>query len=172
MNLMKRVAEEDNADNRGSKRPKIDSTAVFRDPSQEKTATDLRKWTPGDSGYVSGKICRKWPLMKNRVQIKMEIFSLMHGRKQLEVVFNGTCAEEFRRRGFEFKIGQELNLSLKGAVMEKASSQSTSLPVVKYTDGVALEILRKYHGPGITIDTWFRGFSFYKPQRPYIELEF
>ncbi|KAJ7827518.1 hypothetical protein B0H14DRAFT_2595232 [Mycena olivaceomarginata] len=156
MNLMKRVAEEDNADNRGSKRPKIDSTAVFRDPSQEKTATDLRKWTPGDSGYVSGKICRKWPLMKNRVQIKMEIFSLTHGRKQLEVVFNGTCAEEFRRRGFEFKIGQELNLSLKGAVMEKASLQSTSLPVAKYTDGVALEIPRKRYGHGITIDTWFQ----------------
>jgi hypothetical protein len=161
---MKRVAEKlESGSSSDSKRPRldasgVDSTAIFWDPTQEKTATDLRKWTPGDSGYVSGKICMKWPLIKGRLRIKMDIFSHVDGGNQFEAVFNGACAEELSQRKLQFKIGQELKLSLKGAVMEKAS-RATSLPVAKYTDGVALQILRKGEEPGITIDTWFRGFS-------------
>jgi hypothetical protein len=100
----------------------------------------------------------KWPLIKGRLRIKMDIFSHVDGGNQLEAVFNGACAEELSQKKLQFKIGQELKLSLKGAIMEKAS-RGTSLPVAKYTDGVALEILRKGEEPGITIDTWFRGFS-------------
>jgi hypothetical protein len=58
----------------------------------------------------------------------------------------------------EFKIGQELRLSLKGAVSE-ARPHDRALPIaLKYPEGVALEILPKGQEPGIKIDTWFRQF--------------
>jgi hypothetical protein len=59
----------------------------------------------------------------------------------------------------EFKIGQELRLSLKGAVTEEARPHGKALSIaLKYPEGVALEILPKGQEPGIKIDTWFRQF--------------
>ncbi|KAJ6502133.1 hypothetical protein C8R45DRAFT_895417, partial [Mycena sanguinolenta] len=166
---MKRVAEDIERD---SKRPKHyhhdgNSTAIFRDPIHEKTATDLLTWTPGESGYVCGKICMKWPVMKGKYRLKMEIFSLVDGHKQFEIAFHGSCGEELRRRRVEFKMGQELKLSLKGADTEKASSQGINLPVsLKYTHGVALVILSKNQDPELTIDTWFQAPATQEPPEP------
>ncbi|KAJ7256501.1 hypothetical protein B0H12DRAFT_511554 [Mycena haematopus] len=167
---MKRVAQEDIG--RDSKRPKrdssgVDSTAIFRNPAHEKTATDLLQWTPGHSGYVCGKICMKWPVIKGKYRVKMEIFSVADGLKQFEAAFSGICGEEFRRKGLEFKMGQELKLSLKGAVTEKASPQGISLPVsLKYTEGVALVIVSKGPEPEITIDTWYQPVVVNEPSEP------
>ncbi|KAF7337988.1 Telo-bind domain-containing protein [Mycena venus] len=131
---MKRVPEEVDRD---SKRHKREST--------------------GDTGYVSGTVCMKWPPVNNKYRFKLETFSLVDGRKQFDAAFQGCCAEEFRRRGLEFKMGQELKLSLKGAVTEKSSTQGINLSIkLKYMEGVALEILPKGKEPGITIDTWFQ----------------
>ncbi|KAF8205784.1 hypothetical protein K438DRAFT_2014639 [Mycena galopus ATCC 62051] len=134
---MKRVAEDIDRD---SKRPRhencgVDSIAIFRDPIHEKTATELLEWTPSEPGYICGQICMKWPAIKDKHRIKMEMFSSADGLKQFE----------------------ELKLSLKGAAMEKASSRGINLPItLKYGDGVALAILPKGQEPEITIDTWFR----------------
>ncbi|KAF7363806.1 Telo-bind domain-containing protein [Mycena sanguinolenta] len=166
---MKRVAEDIDRD---SKRPRHenhggDSTAIFRDQIHEKTASNLLSWTPGESGYVCGKICMKWPVIKGKYRLKMEIFSLVDGHKQFEVTFHGICGEEFRRRGLEFKMGQELKLSLNGAVAEKASSQGINLPVsLKYTEGVALVIVPKGQEPELKIDTWFQAPATHEPAEP------
>ncbi|KAK7038066.1 Telo-bind domain-containing protein [Favolaschia claudopus] len=157
---MKRVADDVE---RASKRIKldrasIDSSIIFADPAQEKTAADLLKWSAGLTGYIAGKICMKWPAMRSKYRIKMDIWSLADGQKQFEVVFDGAYTEEFRRRKLVFGIGQEIKLSLEGAVAEKASaSQSVHLPIsLRYTQGVALEIVPQSDGPAMKVDTWYK----------------
>ncbi|KAJ6502167.1 hypothetical protein C8R45DRAFT_1209785 [Mycena sanguinolenta] len=166
---MKRVAEDIDRD---SKRPKHyyhdgNSTAIFWDPIHEKTATDLLNWTPGESGYVRGQICMKWPVIQCKYRVKMEMSSLVDGKKQFEVAFYGVCGEELRRKGVEFTKGQELMLSLKGAVTQKAFAQDISLPVsLKYTDGVALAILAKGQDLDLMIDTWLQAPATQEPTGP------
>ncbi|KAJ6537084.1 hypothetical protein B0H19DRAFT_1182481 [Mycena capillaripes] len=166
---MKRVAEELERDLKRQKRATagVDSTAIFKDEMQEKNGTDLLSWTPGDSGYLSGKVVMKWPPLPQKYRIKLEIFSLAVGAKQFEVTFLGRCADEFRRKGLQFEMKQELRLSLKGAVIETKPAQGITLPVaLKYCDGIALELQPINNTPGCTVDTWFRPPSVEEPSEP------
>ncbi|KAJ6531307.1 hypothetical protein B0H19DRAFT_1191176 [Mycena capillaripes] len=166
---MKRVADELQRDSKRKKRDSVgvDSTAIFKDEMQEKNTTDLLNWTPGDSGYLSGKVVMKWPPLPQKYRIKMEVFSLAVGAKQFEVTFLGRCADEFRREGLRFEMKQELRLSLKGAVTETKPAQGITLPIaLKYCDGVALELQPMNNTPGCTIDTWFRPPPVEEPSEP------
>ncbi|KAJ6531319.1 hypothetical protein B0H19DRAFT_1384521 [Mycena capillaripes] len=164
---MKRVALELERDSKRQKRKPagVDPTAIFKDEMQEKTSTDLLNWTPGDSGYLSGKVVMRYPPIPQKYHIKMEIFSV-GGPKQVDVTFLGPCADELQRQGLQFEINQKLRLSLKGAVTETKPAQGTILPVaLKYSEGVALE-LQPIIIPGCTIDTWFPSSTAAEPSEP------
>ncbi|KAJ7172132.1 hypothetical protein C8R46DRAFT_1084903 [Mycena filopes] len=157
---MKRAADE--LEGRDTKRQKRDyrsipSTAIFQDPEQEKNATELLEWSPGEAGFVSGTIRMKWPLTSGKYRVKIQLFSTVLGAKEFDVVFSGRCAEEFQRRKFEFKMGAELSLSLDSAVSDKTSASKVNLPIVlKYSDGVALEMKEQGAKSGVKVDTWLR----------------
>ncbi|KAJ7461475.1 hypothetical protein FB451DRAFT_1562758 [Mycena latifolia] len=158
---MKRVADELERDSKRLKRDHF-SVDLFSDPSQEKSATDLLTWTSSDAGYITGKIFMRWPpLTKQR--IILENFSFLDGTKRFEVEFSGRCVEALRNAGLEFKVLQEMHLSLRGAelVMKKGSASNTLPVVLKYTEDVALEILPKGQGP--KIDTFFSEFDYSYP---------
>lgn len=160
---MKRAGEETD---RPSKRQKhdpffSDSTAIFKDPAHEKNATNYVDWAD-ESGYLSGKVHMKWPEVASKYRIVMETSSLASGAKQFEVNFTDRCAEEFRRKGLQFKVAQKMHLSLRGVrCVQKKQGNSTgkTIPVVlHYDEGVALEILPSGQEPGCKIDTWFSEF--------------
>ncbi|KAJ7096456.1 hypothetical protein C8R43DRAFT_1081769 [Mycena crocata] len=149
---MKRVADEPD---RESKRHKGDpsSLAILSDSMLQKDATELLNWTAGEPGFISGKVHMKWP---NR--ISLETFSSSDGIKRFEVHFIGCCAEKLRGMGFQFKVAQELRLSLRGAEMHRKGQTNlfNVLPIVlKYSEGIALEIISTIREPGRAIDTWF-----------------
>ncbi|KAJ7673059.1 hypothetical protein DFH06DRAFT_1467469 [Mycena polygramma] len=162
---MKRVADELDRD---SKRQKLgtDSTAIFKDKTQERTSTDLLKGIPDDSGYISGRISMKWPpLPTYRIQITFSSHDM--GPKQCEVVFSGSCVPEFQRKGLEFKMGQELHISLQGVVTEPVPGRGLGLPMrLRYSEGAALEILPQGQAPGSKIDTWCQPYPVEEPSEP------
>ncbi|KAJ7096479.1 hypothetical protein C8R43DRAFT_263328 [Mycena crocata] len=126
--------------------------AIFNDPEMEKGARDLPNWRAGEPGFISGKVSMKWP---NRVQI--ETFSILSGTKRFDVFFRGACSERLRNIGFEFRLGQEMRLSLRGAQIHRKGPTDDfhALPIVlRYTEGVALEISGRE--PKRTINTWFK----------------
>ncbi|KAJ7047182.1 hypothetical protein C8F04DRAFT_1062939 [Mycena alexandri] len=156
---MKRAGDELERDTKRQKCEyrNLDSTAIFRDSTQEKNGSELVEWSPGEPGFISGTIAMKWPLSSGKYRVKIQMFSTALGKQQFDAVFSGCCAEEFQRRKFEFKMGYELFLSLDGAVRENASRSKINLPIVlKYSDGVALEMKAPGQGSGCKIDTWFR----------------
>ncbi|KAJ7217200.1 hypothetical protein GGX14DRAFT_602558 [Mycena pura] len=161
---MKRVAEELDCE---PKRVKRDDS-LDKDPTQDETVDDLLNWTTSsdlEPRNISGIIVMKWPPIGAKYRIKLslkpgakQLESLKAVDKQLEVVFAGLCAERFRRTRLQFKVGQELHLSLRGAeIVKKAlgASAQMNLPIVlKYAEGVTLKILPKGEEPGWTVDTW------------------
>ncbi|KAJ7685524.1 hypothetical protein DFH06DRAFT_1289373 [Mycena polygramma] len=152
---MKRAADELEREPKRQKRGAA-RVAINWDDMHELSPTDLLNWTPGEPAYISGKICMKWPPVSGKYRVKVEIFSLAAGSKQLEVAFTGPSAVEFQRERLEFRMGQKLRLSLKGAVKETVDTQRITLPVaLKYHEGVMLEIFPHGTDPGRTIDTWW-----------------
>ncbi|KAJ7481233.1 hypothetical protein B0H11DRAFT_2024748 [Mycena galericulata] len=138
---MKRVAEDTD---RGAKRHKSefcfgDSIAIFKDPSQEKDATDLLDWAMGETGYISGKVHMRWPPVAAKYKIVMETFSLATGTKHVEIHFAGRCAEEFQSKGLHFKVAQK----------PASISQRCTMSCAGNSTGWSEE-------PGCKIDTWFR----------------
>ncbi|KAJ7438443.1 hypothetical protein FB451DRAFT_1448004 [Mycena latifolia] len=97
----------------------------------------------------------RWPPLTKQ-SILLENFSFLDGTKRFEVEFSGRCVEALRNAGLEFKVLQEMNLSLRGAkLVTKKGSASNTLPIVlKYAADVALEILPKGQGP--KIDTFLK----------------
>ncbi|KAJ7632950.1 hypothetical protein FB45DRAFT_519056 [Roridomyces roridus] len=154
---MKRAADEPDLQVKRKKANPFpaDSTALFKDPAQERHATDLLNWTTGESGFISGKVQMKWPPVGGKYRIVLETFSLSVGAKQFEVHFAGRCADKLANEGFQFQVAQQLRLSLRGAdckAKQPSSTPGSKLPITLcYDDGVALEVSPN----GSKIDTWF-----------------
>ncbi|KAJ6618805.1 hypothetical protein B0H10DRAFT_2028043 [Mycena sp. CBHHK59/15] len=162
---MKRVAD---VLPRDSKRQKLDgsSATIFDDPALLIDPGDLLNGTDG-SGYMLGKVYMTWPPRpptKYRIILEASGVATGGGVKRFEVEFSGHCADVFRKTQLQFKLAQELYLSLKGAELvqkKQGNSAANIIPIVlKYVKGVVLEILPKGQEPGRKVDTWF------KPPRP------
>jgi hypothetical protein len=149
---MKRVADELDRDSKRVKRA-VDYTAIFSDPAQEKNAADLPNGPLDGSGYVSGTIRMKWDFPKTKPRISVETGANL---KHFEVEFTSRAAEAVSA-GVSFKGTQQVHISLRGAelVRKTVGSAVNMLPFrLKYSEGVALEILPLGREPGLKLDTW------------------
>lgn len=148
---MKRVGEELVHD---PKRHKGDIYSLFADSSLQRHVPDLANEID-DATYLRGTVIMAWPARPpTKYRIVLET-KLAHITSQVEVEFSGRSAEVFREMGLSFRKEQQIYLSLRGAqvINKKRTNHAAGSVVLKYGDGVAMEILPNGQ-PGRVVDTW------------------
>ena len=149
-----------------------DNTETLPDPFQpflRKKATAILEHGIDASGFIQGQIRLKWPIIGGKTRVFLEVKENGHVLR-FEVAFSGKCIDYFKSVGLQFSIGDEIQLSLRGASLEKLStSRDNAIPMIlKYSAGVVMRFTSSHsEGPGRTlIDTWegapFTVFKFYR----------
>ncbi|KAH9952071.1 hypothetical protein B0H21DRAFT_12289 [Amylocystis lapponica] len=117
-------------------------------PSLEKKLADLSMGTTDDTGFLQGRVRMKWPPSGGKLSV---LLTLADALSQCNVYFSGTCTKYFHL--LAFNIGDEFQLSLRGAVVESTNNTRCTL---RFERGVVVKFL-KTKNPAHTdqiVNTW------------------
>lgn len=142
---MKRTTSDGDASD--AKRQKVeqlqDDDPLFQ-PTQRRKATDICEQGCDGTGYLEGRVQMKWPVVSGKLRIRME--SQENGQvSRFEVNFIGTCVTMLLSSGFNFDIGDVIQVSLKGAERKMLkNSNSMGLPMeLTYQEKLAIRFLKR-----------------------------
>ncbi|KAI0782207.1 hypothetical protein C8Q75DRAFT_811788 [Abortiporus biennis] len=131
---------------------RTDDPFVFR-----RNASDIARGCTGN-GYIQGKVYMRWaPEATGKLRIVLELIDA-GVMKRITLLFSDKCKPYFSAPLLDFHIRDVYQVSLKGAVFEKATSRDNALPVeIHFRKGTVVKCISAASDrtkEGQILDTW------------------